>query len=171
MTPVVRRARPEELGAIVEIVAEARRFIALSGSDQWQDGYPEEALIARDIEAGIGYVLEADGAVGAYAVFTPEPEPIYEQISGNWKAEGRYITIHRLAVGDRMRRRGAGTALLRHAETLAREGGIASLRADTHRMNAAMQGLLSREGFAFRGEVNYPVTAGDPVRVAYEKLL
>ena len=54
------------------------------------------------------------------------------------------------------------------AREYARKNGCASVRADTHRGNRAMRGLLEKCGYCFCGEVNYPVVAGDPVRVAYE---
>ena len=48
---------------------------------------------------------------------------------------------------------------------------VLSVRADTHRGNLAMRGLMRKCGYALCGEVRYDVTAGDPIRVAYEKLI
>ena len=52
----------------------------------------------------------------------------------------------------------------------AAQAGCDSARADTHRGNFPMRRLLERNGFIACGECEYEST-GDPVRVAYEKIL
>ena len=42
---------------------------------------------------------------------------------------------------------------------------------DTHRGNLAMRRFLEKNGFTECGIVYYITKAGDPVRVAYEKLM
>jgi len=164
--------RPAESGdhqAIVALIANARRYIASQGIDQWQDGYPEPELIARDIVDGIGVVFLWDGAICGYMALMDVPEPIYDALEGEWISPLPYATIHRMAIDDGYRGRGVSTAMLTYGEEYARSRGLGSVRADTHRGNRAMRGLLGKSGFAYCGEVHYPVTAGDPVRVAYEK--
>lgn len=167
----VRPAEARDLDAIVNLIACARAAIARLGIDQWQDGYPEPELIADDIARGIGYAFERDGAIAGYMVPLLEPEPVYEGIDGAWLCPGPYLTIHRMAIGDGHRGTGLSVRMLEFAEERARAHGMASVRADTHRGNLAMRGLLEKCGYAPCGEVRYPVAAGDPVRVAYEKRL
>ena len=46
------------------------------------------------------------------------------------------------------------------------------LRVDTHRKNKAMQAMLTRNGFQFRGNVLVRIGEGhDPRRKAFEKVL
>ena len=53
----IRNTRPDELSTVMGIYASAREFMAQTGNpDQWGDGYPTEALIRSDIEAGKSYV-------------------------------------------------------------------------------------------------------------------
>ena len=162
-------ARPVDIDEIMAIVAQARRAIAKLGIDQWQDGYPEREVIEADIAQGIGYVFEDSGSVAGYLALAPSPEPVYAQIDGKWLADGDYLTVHRSCAGDGSRGVGLGSAMLEFAEDIARERGCASVRADTHRGNVVMRHLLEKRGFAYCGEVTYPVTAGDPIRAAYEK--
>lgn len=164
-----RAAEVRDLDAILDVIAHARRAIGALGIDQWQDGYPEPAVIRADIAAGIGHVFEENGHIGAYLALAPSPEPVYAHIDGVWQHSGPYLTVHRMCVDDGLRRRGLGARMLAFAQERARNQGCVSVRADTHRGNIAMQGLLKKCGFVCCGEVRYEVQAGDPVRIAYEK--
>lgn len=164
-----RPARPDDLDTILATVAQARAAIARLGIDQWQDGYPEREVIEADITEGIGWVFEADGEVAGYLALAPSPEPVYAQIDGAWLCGGDYLTVHRSCAGDAARGKGLGAAMLAFAEEQARARGLTSVRADTHRGNVVMRHLLEKRGFSYCGTVRYDVTAGDPLRVAYEK--
>ena len=165
-----RFAEQKDFEAIMAIVHSAQQRIAQLGIDQWQDGYPEPELIESDIENKIGCVFEDEGKIAAYLVLLDTPEPVYDELDGQWLVSNApYATIHRMAIGDDWCGKGLSTQIIAHAENFAREKGCASLRADTHRGNVRMRRLLEKCGFAYCGECKYDVTAGDPVRVAYEK--
>ena len=167
--PTNRRAESRDLDAIVAVVAHARAAIRALGIDQWQDGYPEPEIIAADIAVGIGRVFEIDGRVAGYLALADGIEPVYKHIDGAWLTEGSYLTVHRMCVDDSFRGTGLSVRMLALAEETARASGLASVRADTHRGNIVMQKLLQKCGFQRCGEVAYPVSAGDPIRIAYEK--
>ena len=169
------QARPAEmrdLNDIITLISHARAAIARLGIDQWQDGYPEPEVLCADIASGIGYVFETDGKIAGYMVPLADPEPIYQQLQDEWLQNGApYLTIHRMAIDDGFRGTGLSMEMFAFAEGLAREKGLVSVRADTHTGNLAMRGLLAKCGYSYCGDVSYPVTAGDPIRVAYEKIL
>lgn len=52
-----RRAAAADIPRIMRIIARAQAQMRAAGSLQWQDGYPAESDIARDIGRGDGYVL------------------------------------------------------------------------------------------------------------------
>lgn len=165
-----RTAEACDLDAIITLISHARQAIARLGIDQWQDGYPEPELLARDIESGIGCVFEVDGIIAGYMVPLAEPEPVYNALDGEWiNRDAPYLTVHRMAIDDGYRGTGLSSQMLAYAEALARDQGMKSVRVDTHRGNLAMRGLLAKCGFVYCGEVVYEVSAGDPIRVAYEK--
>ena len=167
-----RLAQKQDHPAIMALIAHTRAAIARLGIDQWQDGYPEPEIIAADIEAGIGILFEVDGCIAGYMVALGDPEPIYNQLTDAWlQNSGPYLTVHRMAIDDGYRGTGLSMAMFAYAEALARENGLASVRADTHTGNLAMRGLLKKCGYTYCGDVTYEVTAGDPIRVAYEKIL
>lgn len=166
-----RKAVPADLPGMMTLVKQAQAFMAALGIDQWQDGYPEESLLAEDIRLGRIYVYDDDGAIASIAVMTDEPEPIYDELDGCWLTDGRYLTIHRMALDDAHRHGGLAGKIIDHAVEMARSLHLGSIRADTHRGNKAMRRFLEKNGFVECGLVTYDVTAGDPIRVAYERLL
>lgn len=167
-----RLAQPQDHGDIMALIAHARAAIAALGIDQWQDGYPEPEVIRSDIEQGIGIVFEVDGRIAGYIVALADPEPIYNQLDEQWlQNDAPYLTVHRMAIDDGYRGTGLSMHMFAHAEDLARRQNLASVRADTHTGNLAMRGLLKKRGYTYCGDVLYDVTAGDPVRVAYEKIM
>ena len=167
-----RHAQQKDYEALLPLIRHAQQRIAKLGIDQWQDGYPEPELIQEDINLGRGWVFDDEGKVASYAVLLAGKEPVYDALDGKWLTAGdNYLTIHRMAIDDDWCGKGLSVQMIDFAAELARKQGLLSVRADTHRGNLAMRGLLEKCGFSYCGEVVYEVTAGDPIRVAYEKLV
>ena len=191
-----RRAAAADIPRIMRIIARAQAQMRAAGSLQWQDGYPAESDIARDIGRGDGYVLSlpaADPAAGsagsalpdrdslpdmlpggfaageavAYGAAVFDGEPAYAGIEGRWLTDGAYVVLHRLAVAGGMQGRGLATAFLRRVGELARRRGGCAFRVDTNFDNRRMLRLLEKEDFRFCGTVRY---AGGE-RLAFEKRL
>lgn len=157
----IRRARPEELGQIMEIVADAAAFMHANGNPgQWRDGYPGRERIAADIAGGYSLAaIDATGTMVATFCFMPSPEPNYATIrDGAWQDGSPYHVIHRMACAVR----GQGIAARCMAWCLEQDR---HLRVDTHRDNIPMQRLLHRFGFRPVGTVF--VEDGTP-RIAFE---
>ena len=55
-----RKATPDDLSKIWIILQQAIVRRKYDGSQQWQDGYPNENVVEQDIAKGIGYVLTLD---------------------------------------------------------------------------------------------------------------
>jgi GNAT superfamily N-acetyltransferase len=174
MTYTYRLAQPADLDRIMQIVADAQRFMAESGLDQWQDGYPQRELFVQDIEQGACYVCEADGLVAGMISLFFAPEEDYAVIEdGKWLlGDIPYAVFHRVAVGADCRGGGIASRLISHCEILAREKGFKSLRGDTHRDNKAMRGMLEKNGFVHCGTIYLGwVRSAPTARVCYEKPL
>ena len=167
----LRKAQTSDTDSILRIIGEAQAQMARLGIDQWQNGYPDRAAIAADIEGGVGLVIDSDEGLAAYCAAIFGVEPTYARIDdGKWLTDNdsQYVVVHRLAVADRCKRRGIATEFLRLVETLAHEHGCESFRIDTHHDNLYMQTICSRLGFVRCGVIY--VSDGTP-RIAYEKVL
>ena len=170
-----RRAEPDDVPGVMQIVAQAQRYLRESGVDQWQDGYPREEVLYGDIELGRGWVFEHEGELAGYVCISMLHEPSYDVIDGAWLTEGdNYAVVHRAMTADKYR----GTRLARDmfslAFDLAAGLGKSSVRVDTHRDNRAMNRLASEKlGFTYCGEVDVSLMdpGHDSRRNAYEKLI
>lgn len=146
---MVRPAKPDELGRILEIYAAARRYMAENGNPaQWGSSYPRRELLEEDLRRGQLYVVtEGDKIHGAFVLALGEETTYAEMENGAWEHDGPYGTIHR----GRRRRHGKGV----FAQCVAYcRGRMECLRIDTHERNGTMRHLIEKHGFARRGVIH-----------------
>ena len=161
------KATYDDLPRLMEIFSSARAIMRNSGNPhQWNDKYPSEDIILKDIAEGVCHLLH-DSCCGTIATmaFIPGPDPtyahIYKDISMNeeirWPDEKPYHVIHRIAVDEPGH--DAARRLL--------DWGFAQtrcIRIDTHRDNVIMHHILQKYGFIRCGIIH--LANGDP-RDAY----
>ncbi len=163
----LRKVKTEEKHIAMEIINMAKLHLKNQGIDQWQDGYPNPESIRADIEAGRGYFIVKDGEAVGYMCLDFEGEPVYSQLDGKWKSDGRYAALHRLAISDKGRGHGYGKKAFELAEEYCRKQGVNSIRVDTKSTNPKMRHVITANGYKYRGDVYYE-TSGE--RMAFEKI-
>ena len=166
-----RPAQEGDLDAMEVILAQAKAVLIPIG--QWHDYYPAREDLVSDMARGECYVLTCGGQVGGFFTLTTQPEACYDAITdGKWSSDGPYAVIHRCAVAEQWRGSGLADHMAAAWESLALAQGVEWLRVDTHKKNKAMQGLIRRNGFQYRGNVLIDAPEQyDRRRVAYEKRL
>lgn len=160
-----------DLPRVREIVAGAQAYLARQGVDQWQDGYPDEAVLLADIALGQGYVLREAGRIRGIVAVQFAPEESYAVIEdGAWTTAEPYACIHRVALDAP----GSGLAdvLMAAAEDVIRTAGVRSVRIDTHPDNLPMRRMLMRNGYTACGTITLAATSEKGAkRLALEKRL
>lgn len=158
---MIRRATYDDVPVLMDVFRKARGIMRSSGNmHQWNDGYPSENIVRKDIDNGNCYVLCDDGEVVATMAFIPGPDPTYAEIyDGGWLSDAPYHVIHRIAVAEPGHN--AARALLDWGF-----GQAGSIRIDTHKDNVIMHHVLSKYGFTHCGVIL--LANGDP-REAYQK--
>mgnify|MGYP003300540922 CR=1 FL=1 len=167
---MIRKATYDDVPALMEIFRKARGIMRESGNlHQWNEGYPSEDVVRKDISAGHCFVLTAGGRnfdagpeageeLLATMAFIPGPDPTYAAIyDGCWPDDSPYHVIHRIAVDEPGH--DAARRLL--------DWGFAQtrcIRIDTHRDNVIMHHILQKYGFIRCGIIH--LANGDP-RDAY----
>lgn len=161
MAYTIRPATSADLSRITDIYADARRFMADAGNPtQWTDGYPQDFVIAGDLDREQLYVCTENSTILGVFCYFRGIEPDYLEIfDGAWLREGPYGVVHRIAVVRGSK--GVGAACLDYAF---RQCG--NLRIDTHADNIPMQKLLAKCGFQRCGIIHCH-HGGD--RIAYQK--
>lgn len=164
---VFRQAEIYDLPQIMEIIKEAKASLKLMGIDQWQDGYPNEEAIQKDLAEQVGYVIEDQQVVVAYCALIEGIDQTYVQIEGKWSNDDPYFVMHRTCVSSKYTKRGYGKFLFSNYERLAKEKGL-NLRIDTHLENHKMRKLIESWGFI---QCGYIYTSAHKLRIAYDKIL
>ncbi|MEG1164849.1 MAG: GNAT family N-acetyltransferase [Oscillospiraceae bacterium] len=169
-----RLGRMSDINAIMQIVDQAKKFLAESGVSQWQSGYPNEENFAQDINEGICHVFfEDERLVGVIAISFAGDE-LYSGIeNGSWlSGDAPYAVVHRSAVDENCRGRGIAYEMLSFAENIAAEQGIKSVRIDTHQDNKPMRTLLKKRGYVPCGTIYMEhLRTENNLRICYEKLI
>jgi hypothetical protein len=157
---MIRKATYDDIPSLMEIFQKAKGIMRASGNlHQWNDSYPSEEIIRKDIDGGHCILLCMEERIIATMAFIPGPDPTYLHIEGSWLDESPYHVIHRIAAIEPGHK--AAETLFDWAFT--RTGHI---RIDTHKDNVIMHHILTRYGFTHCGTIY--LANGDP-REAYQK--
>ena len=158
---VIRKTRTDDMDAVLNIYAEARKYMRESGNlEQWANGYPAREDVLSDIAEGASYVCEDGGEVVAVFYFKEGTDPTYANIyEGEWQNGDPYAVIHRIAV----KYHGRGIVNFCFSECFGR---FPNLKIDTHKDNLPMQKALIKNGFKYCGIIY--LGNGD-ARLAYQK--
>lgn len=163
----LRKATITEVPVIWEILQYAIAQRKADGSQQWQDGYPNENSIRNDIDNGSAYVLKDNGTILLYAAVIFDKEPAYENIEGKWLTEGDYMVLHRVAASPLAKGKGIATQFFQIIEDLCVQNNVFSIKIDTNFDNVPMLKIIDRLGYTYCGEVYFRGSA----RKAFEKVL
>ena len=161
----IRKTTMEELDAVMELYAAARRFMVDTGNPrQWAArNWPPRELILRDIRQGRSHVcVEQDKILAVfYYEYGHDIDPTYRVIEdGAWIGGDTYGVVHRIAARQGS---GAGKFCIRWAFEQ-----CGHLRIDTHADNRVMQKVLAGLGFRYCGIIH--VAEDTDPRLAFEKV-
>ena len=137
------------------------------GSNQWQDGYPNQNIIENDIQNDVGYVLTISEICVGYIAILINDEPAYDTINGQWLTNSDFIVVHRLAISDEFIGQGLAQKMMLFTEEIALKNNIISIKVDTNFDNIAMLKIFEKLGYTYCGEVQ--LRAG--IRKAFEKVI
>src|SRR5687768_15430733 len=115
---ILRKANFSDAAVIWTILQQAIEQRKQDGSDQWQNGYPNEQTVQEDISKGYAYVLADHDVIIAYAAIIFGIEQAYEDIQGQWLSNGEYAVVHRVATADAAKGKGIATRLFKMVEDL-----------------------------------------------------
>ncbi len=162
-----RKAQISEISQIWIVLQKAILRRKVDGSNQWQDGYPNLAIVQKDIEKEYGFVLTDGKAIIGYCAIMINEEPAYLGIDGKWLTNDDFLVFHRVAISEAYLGKGFAKKMMAYIEEFASQNGIYSVKADTNFDNFAMMNIFEKLGYAYCGEVFF---RGSP-RKAYEKVL
>jgi RimJ/RimL family protein N-acetyltransferase len=162
-----RKAKISEIPEIWDILELAIKRRKEEGSDQWQDGYPNPAVVEKDIEKEAGFVLTDGEIIVGYCAVLINDEPEYSNIEGKWLSYEDFVVFHRVAISEKYLGKGCAQKMIGCIENFAIQNNIHSVKADTNFDNSAMMKVFEKLDYTFCGHVYF--RGGQ--RKAYEKVL
>jgi len=160
-------AKTENLPQIWEIIQKAILRRKADGSKQWQDGYPNQESLQKDIDQKEGFILTQGENIIGYTAVLINNEPAYADIEGKWLTDGDFVVYHRVAIAEEYLGKGFAKVMINKIHQYATEKGIYSVKADTNFDNNAMLKIFNDLGYSYCGEVYFRGSA----RKAFEKVL
>lgn len=138
------------------------------GIVQWDDNYPAQEDIDKDIEQGALYCICEGENVWGVTTINEIQDAQYQDITWNCE-EGKILVVHRLAVHPVHQGRGLAQRLMVFAEAYGRKYGYAAIRLDAYEGNARSQDFYRKMGYTQRGYIQFDY---QPMRcTAFEKVL
>ena len=165
---IIRKSLKEDVKDIMKIINRAKEFLKENGVDQWQDGYPNNETIERDILNNDSYVVLKDNNILATLAISFDGEKTYDVIyDGKWLSNGKYAVIHRIAIDNKYRGTGVSSYILQKVYEICLDNNIHSIKIDTHEKNIPMQKLLKKNDFKYCGVI---YLEDNSKRIAFEKV-
>ncbi len=162
----IRLARPHDVQNVMALVRGVVPRMLQEGNLQWDESYPNERIFRSDISRNQLWLAEVSDTIAGLAAITTDPEPEYAQAGLNVNEPA--VVVHRLAVDVSFRGAGIARTLMHHAEQIAAERGIPTMRVDTNIQNEAAQRFFLKLNYRLAGEISLNIRPGLRV-VCYEK--
>jgi ribosomal protein S18 acetylase RimI-like enzyme len=125
-----------------------------NGIHQWDEVYPNEEIITKDVDSRALYVLEQNGLCIAAVSLNQEQDAAYQKV--HWLGGEPVLVVHRLCVDPAYQGNGLGNRLMDFAEEYAKQHAYASIRLDAYTGNPSAIRLYERRGYRKAGQVYFP---------------
>ncbi len=142
----IRPATPDDAPELLALVRDCVTAMRAAGIEQWDEVYPNNESIARDIAAGTLDVLEEDGVILACITLDQQFDPLWQGM--DWTPDSEpAAAVHRLMVHPVQQGRGLAKRLMQHVEQVCRQRGCRSMRLDSFLHNPGAMALYPKLGF------------------------
>jgi GNAT superfamily N-acetyltransferase len=150
MNFVIRKAKPADASALLQLVRDCVAAMRAAGIEQWDEVYPDAAVIDRDIAAGTLEVMCERDQIAACMTVDRNMDPLWKDL--DWNAAGDpAAVVHRLMVQPLLQGRGLAKQFMLHAEAVARTMECRSIRLDSFLQNPAAMALYPQLSYRRTG--------------------
>lgn len=151
---MIRIAKLEDVEYIMNIIKAAILDMELKNIHQWDELYPDKAVINEDIAKGNLYVNIENNGINAIVVLNEDQAEEYGTL--NWKYNfTKQLVIHRLCVDPRSQGGGIARKLLEYTDNFAVRNGYGAIRLDAFTENERALRLYAKNGYERVGSVQF----------------
>lgn len=151
---MIRIGKIEDVESVVNIIKAATLDMESKNIHQWDEIYPDKAVINEDIVNGNLYVNVEDGITNALIVLNEDQTEEYGDLSWKYTPE-KQLVIHRLCVDPKAQGGGIARKLLKYADDFAVKNGYGAIRLDAFTQNERALRLYEKNGYEKVGSVQF----------------
>ena len=166
---MIRKALSNDIPHIKKITEACARHMIAQGIFQWNEHYPDLAVLTEDVEAETVYVYVQEKDIIGCVMFSTTMDDFYRDIA--WLTpDTKQLYVHRLAVHPEEQGKGIARKLMDFGEQLAKENECLSVRLDTFSQNPRNNRFYQARNYKRVGEVFFAQKSDHPF-YCYEKIL
>lgn len=151
---IIRKAQFEDIPIIMELIKATISDMEKQGVHQWDEVYPDEAVIRKDISEKSLYVFIEDNKIKGIIVLNENQDKEYQDLQWEYDS-GNQLVIHRLCVHPIFQGQGVAKKLIQFAEEVAKEDNYEAIRLDSFVKNLWACKLYEKAGYKRVGTVNF----------------
>lgn len=150
---MIRLATKNDIKQILNITRECS-IIMNEKNDirQWDDGYPNYDTFLNDVLQKNLHVYVIDESIAGFIVLNKQQYDEYDQIIWS-NTSTDFLVIHRFATNPKFQNMNIATSLINHCFIISRKNNINYIKIDTNSKNKAMNNLIKKNGFKFKGSM------------------
>lgn len=149
-----RRAELSDLREVAALFQSAIENMNRNNILQWDELYPDEAILRDDIEKNQMFVGRCENRIASVYVLSGEYDEEYNH--ADWQyPDASFMILHRLCVHPDFQNRGIARRTMEQIETQVRESGIETIRLDAFSDNPYALRLYKGLGYHKTGTADW----------------
>ena len=142
---IYSKANQNQIEEVFSVFSAAILNMEKQGIHQWDEIYPDKAIIADDISKKFMYTGMIGGKIAVCFALSEEYDEEYK--NGKWQwPESKFCVIHRLCVSPDFQNQGIAVETLKYIEKLCKSQGYDSIRLDCFTENPYSRKLYDTAG-------------------------
>ena len=151
---IYSKASINQTDEVFSVFSAAINNMEKQGIHQWDEIYPDKAIISEDIIKNQMYIGTIDEKIAVCFVLSEEYDDEYK--NGKWQwPESKFCVIHRLCVNPDFQNRGIARETMNYIEKLCKSNGYDSIRLDCFTENPYSRKLYEKAGYSVVGYANW----------------
>ena len=148
------KAKENQIEEVFSVFSAAIKHMEMQGIQQWDEIYPDKAIIAEDIAKNQMYIGMVEEKIAICFVLSEEYDEEYK--NGQWQwPEAKFCVIHRICVSPDFQNQGIAKETLKYIENLCKSQGYDSIHLDCFTENPYSRKLYDKAGYSVVGYADW----------------
>ena len=148
------KANKNQIEEVYSVFSAAIENMEKQGIHQWDEIYPDKAILEEDIAKNQMYIGKIDNEIAVCFVLSEECDEEYK--NGKWQyPDAKFNVIHRLCVNPKFQNKGIATQTMIYIEKTSKAQGYEVIRLDCFTKNPYSQKLYKKAGYSVVGYADW----------------